>query len=210
MKPTWDRLMDEFKDSKTALVADVDCTVHEDLCSKHGVEGYPTIKYGDPGALQDYQGGREFEELLEFAKTNLGPTCGLKNLDLCSEEQKKEIETVNAMTDEQLVKGIEEKDAAIAEREKKFQADVEALQKSYDDMQKAKDADVAEIKKSGLSMLRSVCKDRPTCTPPAPPAKPEDEEPPPEGEEPEGEEPEDAGEDEPKDEPKDEEGKQDL
>jgi len=118
MKPTWDRLMEEFKDSKTALVADVDCTVHEDVCSKHGVEGYPTIKYGDPGALQDYEGGREFEELLEFAKTNLGPTCGLKNLDLCSEEQKKEIETVNAMTDEQLVKGIEEKDAAIAEREK--------------------------------------------------------------------------------------------
>merc|ERR1711981_809342 len=31
MKPSWDQLMDEFKDSKTALIADVDCTVHEDL-----------------------------------------------------------------------------------------------------------------------------------------------------------------------------------
>ena len=45
MKPAWDQLMEEFKDSKTAVVADVDCTVEEELCSTHGVQGYPTIKY---------------------------------------------------------------------------------------------------------------------------------------------------------------------
>lgn len=196
--------MEEFKDSKTGMVGDVDCTVHEDLCGKHGVEGYPTIKYGDPAALQDYQGGREFDELLQFAKSNLGPSCGPKNLDLCSEEQKKEIVTTNAMTDEQLVKGIEEKEAAIAAAEKKFQADVQALQKSYDDMEKAKAASVAEIKKSGLSMMRTVCKDRPTCTPPAPPTPPAGE-----GEEP-PEEPEDAGEAEAEESVQDEEGKKDL
>ena len=41
MKPAWDRLMDEFKDSKTALVADVDCTVEEELCREQGVEVPP-------------------------------------------------------------------------------------------------------------------------------------------------------------------------
>merc|ERR1712166_1421465 len=46
MKPAWDSLMEEFADSKTALVADVDCTVEEALCSTHGVQGYPTIKHG--------------------------------------------------------------------------------------------------------------------------------------------------------------------
>merc|ERR1711981_556550 len=63
MKPAWDKLMDEFKDSKTALVADVDCTVHQDLCGKHGVQGYPTIKYGDPNNMEDYQGGRSYDDL---------------------------------------------------------------------------------------------------------------------------------------------------
>ena len=45
MKPAWDQLSDEFKSSKTVVVADVDCTVHKDLCGKYGVRGYPTIKY---------------------------------------------------------------------------------------------------------------------------------------------------------------------
>ena len=41
MKPDWDKLMDAFADSETALVADVDCTTEgKDLCSEHGVRGY--------------------------------------------------------------------------------------------------------------------------------------------------------------------------
>merc|ERR1712159_807484 len=75
MKPAWDKLMEDFKDSKTALVADVDCTVHQDLCGKHGVQGYPTIKYGDPNNLEDYQGGRSYDDLSTFAKAGLSPSC---------------------------------------------------------------------------------------------------------------------------------------
>merc|ERR1712216_77940 len=71
MKPAWDQLMEEFKDSKSAVVADVDCTVHQDLCGKHGVQGYPTIKYGDPNNMEDYQGGRSYEDLSAFAKEKL-------------------------------------------------------------------------------------------------------------------------------------------
>ncbi len=69
MKPDWDKLMDNFKDSTTAAVADVDCTAEgKPLCEKYGVSGYPTLKYGDPGDLKDYQGGRTYEDFKKFAE----------------------------------------------------------------------------------------------------------------------------------------------
>jgi len=101
--------MDEFKDSKTALIADVDCTVHQDLCGTHGVEGYPTIKYGDPNNMEDYQGGRDLEDLQTFAKENLGPSCGPNNLDLCDEEAKKTISDAQALSDADLDAKIKRK-----------------------------------------------------------------------------------------------------
>merc|ERR1711879_75883 len=64
--------MDDFKDSTTSLVAYVDCTAGgKDLCDKNGVRGYPTIKYGDPGDLKDYNGGRTYDDLKKFADENL-------------------------------------------------------------------------------------------------------------------------------------------
>lgn len=84
MKPAWDKLMKDFKGNPNALVADVDCTAAgEPLCQKNGVRGYPSIKHGDPNSLQDYQGGRDYDSLKNFADNNLGPKCGAENLDLC-------------------------------------------------------------------------------------------------------------------------------
>eukprot|EP00409_Alexandrium_fundyense_P004668 CAMPEP_0185900634 /NCGR_PEP_ID=MMETSP0196C-20130402/151_1 /TAXON_ID=2932 /ORGANISM="Alexandrium fundyense, Strain CCMP1719" /LENGTH=61 /DNA_ID=CAMNT_0028619133 /DNA_START=146 /DNA_END=331 /DNA_ORIENTATION=+ len=60
MKPDWDKLMNNFNKGKRAehgLIADVDCTTAgKDLCEKHGVKGFPSIKWGDPDALEDYDG----------------------------------------------------------------------------------------------------------------------------------------------------------
>merc|ERR1712060_947313 len=93
LKPAWDQLMDEFKDSTTSLIADVDCTTEgKDLCEKYGVKGYPTIKYGDVSDLQDYNGGRSLDDLKKFAEENLGPSCGPSNLDLCPEDKKAKFE----------------------------------------------------------------------------------------------------------------------
>ena len=59
MKPDWDKLMEEFKDSETQLIADADCTADgKPICDANGVKGFPTLKYGDPNDLQDYQGAR--------------------------------------------------------------------------------------------------------------------------------------------------------
>mmetsp|Transcript_38518 Transcript_38518/g.60705 ORF Transcript_38518/g.60705 Transcript_38518/m.60705 type:complete len:183 (+) Transcript_38518:51-599(+) len=103
LKPDWDKLMDEINGGPGSLVADVDCTGEgQSLCQKYGVGGYPTLKYGDPGDLQDYQGGRDFNSLKKFAEENLGPTCGPANLDLCSDEVKKKIEGYMAMSPDRL------------------------------------------------------------------------------------------------------------
>jgi hypothetical protein len=157
MKPAWDKLMAEFKDSKTALVADVDCTAGgKDLCSDIGVSGYPTIKYGDPNALEDYKGGRDFDSLKKFAEENLGPTCGPANLDLCDDAKKADIEKFSKMSDADLEAAIKEKTEAAAKLETDFKAFVEGLQKQYSDANEKKDKDVEEIKNSGLGLMKSV------------------------------------------------------
>jgi len=92
--------MDDFKDSPTALVADVDCTADgKELCSKNDVRGYPTIMYGEVGELKKYEGGRSYEQLKKFAEENLGPTCGPgENLVYCDDATKAKIETYVKMS----------------------------------------------------------------------------------------------------------------
>merc|ERR1719343_1972690 len=104
MKPAWDKLMKAYAGSKTALVADVDCTTDggKDLCETHGVEGFPTIKWGDPSGLEAYEGGRDFNELKAFADENLKPLCSPANVDLCDDEKKKQITDLQALSDDDL------------------------------------------------------------------------------------------------------------
>merc|ERR1719296_201410 len=85
--------MTEYKDHESVLIADVDCTTEgKPLCEEVGVQGFPTIKYGDPNNLEDYEGGRDLTALQTFAKENLGPRCGPANLDLCDAGNKTMVE----------------------------------------------------------------------------------------------------------------------
>merc|ERR1712070_874308 len=121
MKPDWDKLMEEYKDSKTILIADVDCTTEgKDLCNEIGVRGYPTIKYGDPNNLEDYKGGRTLKDLKKHADENLGPTCGPANVYLCNEEQAAAIKKFEAMGDADLDKYITEQGEAMEKAEADF------------------------------------------------------------------------------------------
>merc|ERR1712100_986545 len=104
------KLMAEYKDSTSVLIADVDCTSDgKSLCNEIGVRGYPTIKYGDPNDLQDYKGGRSFDDLKKHAET-LGPTCGPANLDLCDEDKKTQIAEYVAFGSEAREKKIKMKE----------------------------------------------------------------------------------------------------
>ena len=157
MKPDWDKLMAEFKDSKTALIGDVDCTTGgKSLCDEIGVRGYPTIKWGDPNNLEDYKGGRSFDALKKFAEENLGPTCGPNNLDLCDDESKATIAKYSAMSTAELDAIITEADDKAAQAETDFKTLVEGLQKEYEEASKKKDEDVAAVKNSGLGFAKAV------------------------------------------------------
>jgi len=150
--------MEDFAGSPTALVADVDCTADgKDLCETHGVRGYPTIKYGDPSNLEDYEGGRDFDDLKKFAEENLKPSCGPANLDLCDDDKKKEIEGFLAMSDDDLNAAIAEKDKAVSDAEEHFKSEVEKLQSKYESLMEEKDKTIEEVKNSGLGLMKA-CK----------------------------------------------------
>jgi len=149
--------MAEYADSKTALVADVDCTTAgKSLCEKAGVRGYPSIKYGDPNNLEDYKGGRTLEALQEFAKENLKPMCSPANLDLCDDAKKKEIEAFMAMDSAALEGQIKAKKDEQEQLEETFKTEVKALQDKYQQLQKDKDDGIANVKKSGLGLMQAV------------------------------------------------------
>eukprot|EP00448_Togula_jolla_P034686 CAMPEP_0170621290 /NCGR_PEP_ID=MMETSP0224-20130122/28523_1 /TAXON_ID=285029 /ORGANISM="Togula jolla, Strain CCCM 725" /LENGTH=167 /DNA_ID=CAMNT_0010947541 /DNA_START=26 /DNA_END=529 /DNA_ORIENTATION=- len=156
MKPDWDKLMAEYKDSSTVLIADVDCTASgKSLCSEVGVKGYPSIKYGDPSALEDYKGGRDFASLKTFAD-GLGPSCGPANLDLCDDAKKKQIQEFTAMGADKREVEIKEKEDTLAKLESDFKAFVDGLQAQYKAKSDEKDAAVAAIKSGSLGLLKSV------------------------------------------------------
>jgi len=158
MKPDWDKLMDAFADSDTALVADVDCTAAgKDLCTEHGVKGYPTIKWGDPAALEDYKGGRDFDSLEKFAKENLKPMCSPANIDLCEADKKADIEKFLGMAGEELDKLIAESEKKIEDAESTFKEGVQKLQDTYQELMAAKDKTQEEIKNAGLGLMKA-CK----------------------------------------------------
>jgi hypothetical protein len=157
MKPAWDKLMAEFEGYADRLVGDADCTAAgKPLCDAQGVQGFPTIKYGDPNNLEDYQGGRDFDALKKFAEENLGPTCGPNNVDLCDDEQKKTIEKYQGMSADELDAAITEAEGGLKTAEETFKAAVEKLQKSYEGLMKTKDDEIAAIKGGGLGMMKSV------------------------------------------------------
>jgi len=157
MKPAWDKLMGDFKDSKTALVADVDCTSDgKPLCDANGVQGFPTIKYGDPNALEKYEGGRDYDSLKKFADENLKPLCSPSNMDLCEDDQKAELEKLLAMDMADLEKAVKDGEAKIENAEKTFKTELQKLQDAYQQLMKDKDSTIADVKSSGLGSMKSV------------------------------------------------------
>ncbi|CAE7629242.1 SEP2 [Symbiodinium sp. CCMP2592] len=157
MKPAWDKLMQEYEDHDSILVADVDCIGDgKSKCEEVGIEGFPTIKYGSPTNLEEYKGGRDFETLEKFAKANLGPTCSPERSDLCDDRQQKLLEEFMAMSLSELKTKIKEKDEEISAAEKQVQDLFKRLEKQYEEAQKAKERKEKAIKDAGLGLMKSV------------------------------------------------------
>jgi len=149
--------MGDFADSKTALVADVDCTAEgKPLCDANGVQGFPTIKYGDPNALEKYEGGRDYDALKKFADENLKPLCSPANMDLCEEDQKEELNKLMEMDMADLEAAVKDGEEKINNAEKTFKTELQKLQDSYQKLMKDKDDTIASVKSSGLGQMKSV------------------------------------------------------
>lgn len=156
MKPAWDSLMKEYAGNPKITVGDVDCTAAgKPLCDSNGVKGFPTIKHGDPASLEDYNGGRDLPALQKFA-AGLKPVCSPSNVDLCDEEGKAKIAKIQAMSGAELDAAIAAADKKAADAESYFKTEVDKLQAAYQKLNTEKDAALAEVKESGVGLLKAV------------------------------------------------------
>lgn len=157
MAPDWEKLFNEWDGNDIGLVAKVDCTAEgKPLCDANGVRGFPTLKWGDANDLQDYSGGRSFNELSKFAKNNLKPICSPANLDLCDDEMKAKIAEYSAMGSDKLDGLIAEGEKKIEDAESNFQKEVEALQKKYEQLKQEQEDAITAVKESGMGLMKSV------------------------------------------------------
>jgi len=168
MKPDWDSLGKEFENSKTVIIADVDCTAAgKSLCEKFGVRGYPTIKYFNPPDEEgeDYKGGRTLDDLKKFAATELGPGCSVDLLENCSDAQKKELEQYTSMDATERETMLSTLKTELAAAESKHEALLKELQSTYkesmDGLEKLKDDSAPKIKllKAATPAAAAVGKD---------------------------------------------------
>ncbi len=137
----------------------VDCTADtaQEICSDNGVQGFPTLKFGEPLFLDDYEGGRDFESMVEFAKTKLKPSCSPKNLDLCTEEQKVLIEKFMAMTMDELEEILDDIDEKASEAEEAFEESTSELESEYEAMMEATEETKQKAKaESNYGMIKQV------------------------------------------------------
>jgi len=156
MKPAWDRLIGDFADHATTGVYDVDCTADgKPLCDSVGVRGFPTIKHGDPNALEDYSGGRDYDSLKKFAD-GLKPLCSPAKPDLCDADQLEQIEKYKEMGKDGLEAFIADAEQSVADAEKHFKDEVAKLQSKYESLMQEKDDAIAAVKASGMGMAKSV------------------------------------------------------
>lgn len=145
MKPDWDKLMAEYADSESVLVADVDCIgAGKPLCDKIGVQGFPTIKHGSPDALQDYKGARDFDSIEEFAD-NLKPPCNPGTLENCDDAQAAEIARLNTLDEADITATVEQAEKRSKDNEEAFKLNVEGLQRQYNLFKKEFDDKQKEI-----------------------------------------------------------------
>lgn len=157
MAPSWQRLADDYKDSPHAIVAKVDCSKKGNkLCQSKRVNNFPTIKYGDPASLAEYHGGRTYQDLALFAKVNLQPTCSPSRLQGCDAESRQMIEELLAKSKEEITRLVEEERQKLKDAKKLFDAELQKLQRDYQQLSHETDKKVQEIEDSGLALAKWV------------------------------------------------------
>jgi protein disulfide-isomerase-like protein len=157
LAPAWSKLMDEYVDSATVVVAESDCTAKgKKLCETHGIKGFPSIRFGDPSNLEEYKNGRDFGSLSDFA-AGLLPPCNVNSLENCDEQQIEDISELGLLTEEELQVRVSEYDQSVTEINAVFKDAVSELQKAYQKLTQTKDDSLSKLTKSlKINMVKSI------------------------------------------------------
>lgn len=157
IKEDWEKLEGDYESSETVGIISVDCTAKENkaICKKNGVEGFPTIKHGDPAALEDYDGERDYDSFKEFA-AGLGPICSINNIELCSTEEKAQIEALKQKGDAALEEMVKEYKENLSKLQDDFEKFVEGLQEQYDQAEKKFKADTQVLNTKEIKFAKQI------------------------------------------------------
>jgi len=157
LERVWDQLMEVYKRSEDVLVAQIDCTAEgEKLCSDMGIEQYNKLMYGAPDDLQEYVGLVGFDELLMFARENLGPGCGPENMDLCTDEHKAIIEALKVKGLEAIETEINEFQEFMVSADDKIGDEIDKLQEEYQKLEEEKNEAVAAAMGEDFFLLQEI------------------------------------------------------
>merc|ERR1739838_1122652 len=91
-----------------------------------------------------------------MGKENLKPVCSPAKLELCDDEKKAQIEKFMALPAAELEAMVATEEKKIGEAEETFKTEVQKLQEKYQELMAEKDAAAAEVKSSGLGLMKSV------------------------------------------------------
>jgi thioredoxin domain-containing protein 5 len=88
LAPTWDKLGQFYGESDSVKVTKIDCTVHKEACSQHGVKGYPTLMYFRNGkSVEKYAGGRDYDSLKAYIEKQISGSPEKRAQDLQEPKQ---------------------------------------------------------------------------------------------------------------------------
>merc|ERR1712032_617999 len=85
---------------------------------EHEVEKYPTLKWGHPEYLEDYQGQLDFDSLDKFSQDNLKPLCSMAAPEHCDSEQQGLVAEFKNLTAREVKAKIKVEEKAFAELQK--------------------------------------------------------------------------------------------
>lgn len=159
LAPEWDKLAADWVDSPMGLVAEVDCTSPDGkkLCTAHRITGFPTIRYGDPKDLLQYNGGRTYRDLAAFCKANLKPPCSPLSLDSCTDEAvKQEWQAILFKSDEDIQALIAEERKKLKDANKEYKLRSKEMENQYNKILAEKETKIKEINESVLDIARSI------------------------------------------------------
>lgn len=157
---TGEKLAKDWEGDKVGLVGEVDCTseLGKPTCELLEIQGFPTLMYGDPANMEEYEGGRSYADLSVFAKENLVPVCSTKNIDLCDDEMKKKVTEYEHLSLDELESLINVEEEKLDAAREAYEQELKRLQELYDKAALAKLEAFASVRHGGMPLMKAVHK----------------------------------------------------